>query len=312
MTFGLLIFFMDNSKLKYLYLVILSLIWGTSFILIKKALGDDGTGNLILQPLQLGAARTIISGCMLIVIGWKSFIATDRKDWKWLFISGLLGTFFPAFLFAYAQTEIDSAISAILNSTVPLITLIMGAVIFGIAFSRTQLIGVIIGLAGAIGLVFSGMENNPEQNYLFAGLVFIACTCYASNVNIIKRYLQNIKPLAIATGNFVFILPLAMIVFLSADGASLDYTSEPVLRSLGYILVLCVFGTVAAKIMFNKLVQITSPVFASSVTYLMPVVGLTWGILDGEIFSVWQGVATAVIIFAVVLVTRGQKKPATK
>ncbi|WP_438962680.1 DMT family transporter [Nonlabens sp.] len=303
---------MDNSKLKYLYLVILSLIWGTSFILIKKALGDDGTGNLILQPLQLGAARTIISGCMLIVIGWKSFIATDRKDWKWLFISGLLGTFFPAFLFAYAQTEIDSAISAILNSTVPLITLIMGAVIFGIAFSRTQLIGVIIGLAGAIGLVFSGMENNPEQNYLFAGLVFIACTCYASNVNIIKRYLQNIKPLAIATGNFVFILPLAMIVFLSADGASLDYTSEPVLRSLGYILVLCVFGTVAAKIMFNKLVQITSPVFASSVTYLMPVVGLTWGILDGEIFSVWQGVATAVIIFAVVLVTRGQKKPATK
>jgi len=312
MTFGLLIFFMDNSKLKYLYLVILSLIWGTSFILIKKALGDDGTGNLILQPLQLGAARTIISGCMLIVIGWKSFIATDRKDWKWLFISGLLGTFFPAFLFAYAQTEIDSAISAILNSTVPLITLIMGAVIFGIAFSRTQLIGVIIGLAGAIGLVFSGMENNPEQNYLFAGLVFIACTCYASNVNIIKRYLQNIKPLAIATGNFVFILPLAMIVFLSADGASLDYTSEPVLRSLGYILVLCVFGTVAAKIMFNKLVQITSPVFASSVTYLMPVVGLTWGILDGEIFSVWQGVATAVIIFAVVLVTRDQKKPATK
>ncbi|MEP5132018.1 DMT family transporter, partial [Nonlabens ulvanivorans] len=233
-------------------------------------------------------------------------------DWKWLFISGLLGTFFPAFLFAYAQTEIDSAISAILNSTVPLITLIMGAVIFGIAFSRTQLLGVIIGLAGAIALVFSGMKNNPEQNYLFAGLVFIACTCYASNVNIIKRYLQNIKPLAIATGNFIFILPLAIIVFFSADGASLEFTSEPVLKSLGYIIVLCIFGTVAAKIMFNKLVQITSPVFASSVTYLMPVVGLTWGMMDGETFSIWQVLATMVIIFAVVLVTRDKKKPATK
>lgn len=302
---------MDNSKLKYIYLIILSLIWGTSFILIKKALGDDGSGNLVLQPLQLGAGRTIISGCILIVIGWKSFAATDRKDWKWLFVSGLLGTFFPAFLFAYAQTEIDSAISAILNSTVPLITLIMGAVIFGIAFSRTQLLGVIIGLAGAIALVFSGMKNNPEQNYLFAGLVFIACTCYASNVNIIKRYLQNIKPLAIATGNFIFILPLAIIVFFSADGASLEFTSEPVLKSLGYIIVLCIFGTVAAKIMFNKLVQITSPVFASSVTYLMPVVGLTWGMLDGETFSIWQVLATMVIIFAVVLVTRDKKKPAT-
>ncbi|GAK91449.1 permease of the drug/metabolite transporter (DMT) superfamily [Nonlabens ulvanivorans] len=304
---------MDNSRIKYIYLVVLSLIWGgTSFILIKKALGDDGTGNLVLQPLQLGAGRTIISGCILIAIGWKSFAATNRKDWKWLFVSGLLGTFFPAFLFAYAQTEIDSAISAILNSTVPLITLIMGAVIFGIAFSRTQLLGVIIGLAGAIALVFSGMKNNPEQNYLFAGLVFIACTCYASNVNIIKRYLQNIKPLAIATGNFIFILPLAIIVFFSADGASLEFTSEPVLKSLGYIIVLCIFGTVAAKIMFNKLVQITSPVFASSVTYLMPVVGLTWGMMDGETFSIWQVLATMVIIFAVVLVTRDKKKPATK
>lgn len=302
---------MDNSRLKYIYLIILSLIWGTSFILIKKALGNDGAGNLVLQPLQLGAGRTIISGFILIAIGWKSFAATDRKDWKWLFLSGLLGTFFPAFLFAYAQTEIDSAISAILNSTVPLITLIMGAVIFGIAFSRTQLLGVIIGLAGAIGLVFSGMESNPDQNYIFAGLIFVACTCYASNVNIIKRYLQNVKPLAIATGNFVFILPLAIIVFFSADGASIEFTSEPVLRSLGYIIVLCIFGTVAAKIMFNKLVQITSPVFASSVTYLMPVVGLTWGFLDGETFSLLQALATAVIIFAVVLVTRDKKKPAS-
>ncbi|GAK92247.1 permease of the drug/metabolite transporter (DMT) superfamily [Nonlabens ulvanivorans] len=91
---------MDNSRIKYIYLVVLSLIWGgTSFILIKKALGDDGTGNLVLQPLQLGAGRTIISGCILIAIGWKSFAATDRKDWKWLFISGLLGTFFSSVSF---------------------------------------------------------------------------------------------------------------------------------------------------------------------------------------------------------------------
>jgi drug/metabolite transporter (DMT)-like permease len=302
---------MKPDQLKYVYLVILSLIWGTSFILIKKALGQTEEG-LILQPLQLGALRTIISGTILIAIGWKSFMRTDRKYWKWLFISGLLGTFFPAFLFAYAQTEIDSAISAILNSTVPLITLIMGAVVFGIAFSKKQLLGVIIGLAGAIGLVLAGMENNPNQNYLFAGLVFIACACYASNVNIIKSFLQDVKPLAIATGNFVFILPLALIVFFAADGASLEFTSEPVLESLGYIVVLCIFGTVAAKIMFNKLVQMTSPVFASSVTYLMPVVGLTWGMADGEKFNLLQGMATAVIIFAVVLVTREKKKPISK
>ena len=286
----------------------MSLIWGSSFILIKKALGQSDDG-LTLQPLQVGAIRTIISGIILVLIGYKSFLKTDKKYYGWLFVSGLLGTFFPAFLFAYAQTEIDSAISAILNSTVPLITLILGAVIFGIAFSRIQLTGVIIGLLGAVGLVLAGMENNPDQNYLFAGLVFIACACYATNVNIIKRYLQDVKPLAIATGNFIFIVPLAAGVFFFADGQNLEFKSEPVLESLGYILVLCLFGTVAAKIMFNKLVQITSPVFASSVTYLMPVVGLSWGMLDGEEFNVWQVLATAVIIFAVILVTRNKKQP---
>ncbi|OUS14231.1 permease [Nonlabens dokdonensis] len=298
---------MDNSRLKYLYLIILSLIWGSSFILIKKALGGEN-GELVLQPLQLGAVRTMISGVILIAIGWKSFAATDKKDWPWLAVSGLLGTFFPAFLFAYAQTEIDSAISAILNSTVPLISLIMGAVIFGISFSRNQFIGVIVGLAGAIGLVVAGMESHPDQNYLFAGLILIACVCYASNVNIIKKYLQNIKPLAIATGNFIFIVPLAIIVFFSADGQSIEFTDSRVQESFLYIIILCVFGTVAAKIMFNKLVQMTSPVFATSVTYLMPVIGLTWGVLDGEFFNLWQGIATAVIIFAVVLVTREKKK----
>ncbi len=312
MTFADLAKFMKESNLKYVYLVILSLIWGTSFILIKKALGQDADGNLTLQPLQVGALRTMVSGVILIAIGWNSFAKTKRKDWPWLALSGLLGTFFPAFLFAYAQTEIDSAVSAILNSTVPLITLILGSILFGISFSKRQLLGVIIGLGGAVGLILAGMESNPGQNYLFVGLVLIACCCYASNVNIIKRYLQNIKPLAIATANFVFILPLAIIVFLSADGAQLEFTSEPVLTSLGYIVVLCIFGTVAAKVMFNKLVQMTSPVFASSVTYLMPVIGLTWGTLDGEKFTIWQGVATAVIILAVVLVTRNKKEPVSK
>ncbi len=301
---------MKSPHIKYVYLVVLSLIWGTSFILIKKALGNNN-GTLVLQPLQLGAARTIISTTILVSIGWRAFKTTARKDWKWLFVSGLLGSFFPSFLFAFAQTQIDSAISAILNATVPLITLTLGAVVFGISFSRNQLFGVLLGLSGAIGLVVAGMQEHPEQNYLLAGLVLIACSCYATNVNIIKKYLQHVNPLAITTANFVFIAPFAVVVFLSAGGSRLDYGSTLVQQSFGYILVLCVFGTVAAKVLFNNLVQMTSPVFASSVTYLIPVIGLTWGILDGEQFSLWQVIATGVIITAVVLVTRVNKKPAS-
>ena len=297
---------MDQSKLKYVYLIILSLIWGSSFILIKKALGV-GEEELILQPLQLGAMRTIISGVILIAIGWKSFITTDKAKWKWLAVSGFLGTFFPAFLFAYAQTEIDSAISAILNSTVPLISLIMGAIIFGIAFTRNQLIGVIIGLAGGIGLVIAGMKSHPDQNYLFAGLVFIACICYASNVNIIKKYLQNVQPLAIATGNFIFIVPFAFVVFFASDGATIEFATSRVQESFIYIIILCIFGTVTAKIMFNKLVQISNPVFASSVTYLMPIISVMWGLLDHGNFSIWQLFASLIIMVGVYLVNKKTK-----
>lgn len=287
--------------LKYIYLITLSLIWGSSFILIKKALNG-------LDPIQVGAARTSIAGVMLVIIGWKSIIQIPRSKMLWIAISGFLGSFFPAFLFAYAQTEIDSAISAILNSTVPLLTLIIGSIVFSISFSRNQLLGVILGLAGAIALISTSMDANPSQNYLYAILVLIACLCYASNVNIIKRHLQNVRPLGIAAGNYLFILVPSLTLFLWDGGLSLDYGDAVILESLGYIVVLCVFGTVAAKIMFNKLVQITSPVFASSVTYLMPVVGLSWGLLDGERFTLYQLIATITIILAVVLVTRERRK----
>jgi drug/metabolite transporter (DMT)-like permease len=269
--------------------------------LIKKAL-------IGLEPVQVGAIRTGISGIMLIAIGYKSILSLPKNKLAWIALSGFLGSFFPAFLFAYAQTEIDSAISAILNSTVPLLTLTLGSIIFGIAFIRNQFIGIVIGLIGAVALILTSMSSNPDQNYLYAGLVLVACICYASNANIIKSQLQEIKPLGIAAGNYVFILLPSIGLFFVFDGAEIDYTRDTIQNSLIYISILCLFGTVAAKVMFNKLVQITSPVFASSVTYLMPVIGLGWGVLDGEEFGVYQLTSTMVIIFAVILVTQSRVK----
>ena len=289
---------MKNLNAKWIYLIILSIIWGSSFILIKKSL-------LGLTPYQLGALRTIITGVILLSFGFKRLKSIPKSKWKWLLISGLLGSFIPSFFFAIAETEIDSAVVSILNSLVPLNTILFGFAVFKITSTKQQVLGVIIGFIGTAILILKGAELNPNQNYLYAGFVIASTVMYAANVNIIKRYLQDVKPLAIAAGNYVFILIPAIIVLLFTDFFTSERFNNPNLpNALLYITILSVFGTALAKVVFFKLVQISTPVFASSVTYIMPIVALIWGIIDGEAFSLLQGLAALLILFGVYLANK--------
>ncbi len=293
--------YMKQIDSKWLYLVVLSVIWGTSFILIKKSL-------LGLTPYQLGAIRTIITGIFLLIAGFNKLKTIDKQQWKWIGLSGLLGSFFPAFLFAIAETEIDSAVASILNSLVPLNTILLGFAVFKIASTKRQVLGVIIGFIGTAILILKGAELNPEQNYLYAGFVIISTIMYAANVNIIKRNLQNVKPLAIAAGNYAVIIIPALVVLFCADFFTSETFENPNLKmALVYVTVLSFFGTALAKVLFNKLVQISTPVFASSVTYLMPIIALVWGVLDGEGFSVWQGLGSLIILIGVYLSHKRKK-----
>lgn len=286
---------MFSENKKWVYLITLSLIWGTSFILIKKAL-------IGLDPYHLGALRTIITGLFLFIAGFKTLKAIKKSEWKWVAISGFLGSFFPSFFFAIAETEIDSAVVSILNSLVPLNTILLGFAIFKIASTRRQVFGVIIGFIGTAILILKGAELNPEQNYLYAGYVIASTLMYAANVNIIKRYLQDVRPLAIATGNYVAIITPAVMVLLFTGFFSQSTFQRPELTmSLVYVAILSFFGTALAKVLFNTLVQISTPVFATSVTYLIPIVALAWGILDGEGFSVLQAFASGIILIGVYL-----------
>lgn len=288
--------FADNKK--WLFLIILSIIWGSSFILMKYAL-------IGLSPIHLGALRILISGIFIFIIGYHKLKILNKKAWKWIAISGVLGTFFPAFLFAIAITEIDSSIASILNSLTPLNTIILGFVIFGITFKKRQLVGVIIGFLGTIMLIGAGAKVNPDQNYLYAGLILTATIFYALNINIIKKHLQNVSALGIATGHFAVVIIPAIIVLFTTGFFKSEVLNQPELKmSLVYVTILAIFGTALAKIMFNKMVQISTPVFASSVTYLIPVVALCWGIWDGESFKFSQALATILIFLGVYLANR--------
>ena len=284
----------QNNK-KWIFLFLLALIWGSSFILIKK-------GLVGFTPLQLGSLRIIITALLLFLAGFKSLKNLPKNTLKWIVISGFLGTFFPAFLFAYAETEIDSAIASILNSIVPINTIIFGFLAFKMYSSKRQILGVLIGFAGAFLLITNGASINPNQNYWYAFLVIIATVMYAFSINIIKRHLQNVSPIAIAVGNFaVIIIPAFIVLLFSGFFTSQVIEGPDFTMSLFYIFLLSLFGTAIAKVLFNNLVQISTPIFASSVTYMMPIIAVSWGLLDGESFGFWQGIATVIILLGVYL-----------
>lgn len=284
---------MELKNLKWVLLVALSLIWGSSFILIKR-------GLVGLTPMQLGSLRVLFSAVFLILIGFRSLTEIKRNQWKYIVLTSFFGTFIPAFLFALAQTQISSSVSSILNSLTPLNTLLLGALVFGLTFKRTQIVGVVIGLIGTLLLIVNGALNHPGQNYWYALLVMVASICYALNVNLLKKYLADVKPLSITTGNFLVLFFPALVVLLSTDFISV-MNDEAVQHSLLFIGVLGVVGTGIANILFFKLIQISSPVFATSVTYLIPIVAFFWGLLDGEMLTPVQFVGAFVVLLGVYL-----------
>ena len=285
---------------KWFYLAALSFIWGSSFILIKK-------GLVGLTAIELGSIRIIISAFVLIPFTFNRLKEITFKQWKWIIISAFVGSFFPAFLFAFAEQEIDSSVASILNSIVPLNTIIIGLVLFGIKSTKRQIIGVLLGFFGAYQLIISGINLNPDQNYFYSGLVIICSFLYAFNVNIIKKYLQELSAVAIATGHFIVILIPAIIVLLISDFNFEKFQSSQTQTSLFYVTLLAIFGTTLAKILFNKLINISSAVFASSVTYSMLIVSIFWGIMDGENFSINQLFATIIIVIGILLTNKKSK-----
>ena len=291
-----------NKNLKWLYLILLSLVWGSSFILIKK-------GLIGLSALQVGSLRIIFAALFLLVVGFKSLIKIPREKWKWIVISGLFGTFFPAYLFAFAETEIDSAIVSILNSTTPLLSMILGVFLFGTAFIQRKFIGVLVGLVGTVALILSGAAVNEDQNYWYSLLVILASLFYGYNANLIKKQFQDIPALAITTGNFAAIAIPALIVLASTGFFQSEaLEKQDMLLSLTYIGILGVIGTGVALIFFNRLIQISDAVFSTSVTYLVPVVALFWGMLDGESFSIIQLFSGLIILSGVLIVNNSKKK----
>lgn len=284
-------------------LLALSLIWGSSFILIKK-------GLLGLTPFEVGSLRILFASIFLLPFVIRNLKKVKRHQVKYLVSIGFLGSFIPAFLFAIAQTRLESSITGVLNAMTPIFTMLVGLFVYKQQQSPRVFVGVFVGFLGATTLVMAGSGGELSNFNFYAFFVVLATIMYALNLNIIKHHLQELRSMTITSISLAFVGPIAVVqlVFFS-DFPTRVMEVERVLEATGYILVLGVVGTAIALIIFNKLVNLTDPVFTSSVTYIIPIVAVMWGVLDGEVLLL-SHILGIVAILAGVYVANSSKKKA--
>ena len=272
-------------------LVLLALIWGSSFILIKLTLEH-------FSPQQVGSLRVFISFIVLLP-GWYFAKARTftRKQIYALMLVALFGSGIPPFLFAFAQTKIASSLAGILNSLVPLFTLLVGVTFFKTKATVLKVIGVLFGLVGAVMLILFQAEGDMYGNIGYSLLVVIAAVFYAFGSNVLKNNLSNISPITITTVAFTFLGPIGTYLVWHYEVADTLRQSPEAWQAIGYILLLSIFGTAIALVLFNYLIQRTTALFATSVTYLIPIVAIFWGLFAGETLGLIQ-VAGLLIILA--------------
>ena len=286
---------MNIFSVRYFYLIVLSLVWGSSFILMKKGLE-------VFSYEQVAALRLFITSIVLIPFVFSALKKIKKKHYVPILVAALFGSGIPAFLFTLAQTYLDSSFVGILNSLTPLFTFCIGIIIFNQKYHKINLLGIFIGLIGAIFLSLNNLNQSISIN-IYVYLVVFASLLYAISANVIKRYLYDLDSTDITSIVFLIVGPLSGVYIFSTDFIVL-FDNNKAYESLAYITILAIICTALAGVMFYKLIKISSPTFATSVTYLIPIVALFWGFIDGEKLIGQYFVGVALIFSGLYLVNK--------
>lgn len=274
----------------WLLLLLLTLIWGSSFILIKA-------GLKAFSPLEVGSLRIIAGGTFLLPIVFRDISKVKKEHWVFLFSVGLIGSLIPAILFAKAETQINSSLAGVINALTPLFVLIIGAIFFFQRILRNQIIGVFIGLLGTILLVLAGSGGNLGELNFYGLFVVAATICYGVNLNIIKYKIESLKAISLTAISLGLVLiPTLLFLLFGTDFLTVMQSSKEAWTSFSAVVLLGIMGTAVALVIFNGLVKLTTPVFAASVTYMIPFVAVMWGIWDGEVLLIGHYIGMIIIL----------------
>lgn len=286
-----------HRYMAWLLLGVLAVIWGSSFVMIQE-------GLRVYAPDQVAAIRLSAAFLALLPLALTRLRELNRYRMKWLFMSGLQGNFLPAFLFAFAQTRLESSLAGILNALTPLFTLLIGVVLYRQRVSMLKVLGIVLGLGGCVWLILTRNAGFNGQANLYALLVVAATVLYGSNVNLLKHKLQEVHPLVTSSVALLLIGPPAMVYVFSTDFLTRTLNTPGALHALGTVVLLGLLSTALALVLFNKLLQLSSTLFASSVTYLMPVVSVGWGLLLHEQIGYVELLGMLTILAGVLIVHR--------
>jgi len=276
----------------------LSLTWGSSFILMKRGLEAFSSD-------QVASIRLSMAFLVLLPVWIKHLKPLYFKQLKGLVLTGVFGSLIPAFLFTKAETQISSALAGILNALTPVFTILLSIVWLKLKVSRKQTFGLLLGLLAAVFLMLFDDVPDLFKNFQFGILVVFATICYAISVNVIRKYLSKLTPLGTTAWAFTLIGPLALFYLLFFTDFTTVVTSSPKASvSLMYVAILGIVGSALSVIAYNYLINQAGTVFASSCTYLIPVVAMFWGMADGESINLAQFICVGTLIFSVYLLNR--------
>lgn len=304
--------FMSKELKSWGLLLFLACVWGSSFILMKRGMHTE-SGDAIFSDLQVGALRMLIAGLVLAPFAIKH--VKKIKTWKQfisLSIVGFSGNFFPAFLFTYAETGLSSGFAGMLNSFTPIFTIIIGFFVFKVKLSGIQLLGVAIGTTGIVLLMIAGKSISMTGTWFHILAIVLATLMYGISLNTIKHTLQMFKAIEITSLAFFIVLLPAAIANLAFGTAQTFQQNPHAFEGLGYITILSVVGTALAVILFNRIISISSALFASSVTYFIPIVAVLIGLYFGEQISWRQVGSMGIVLLGVFIINKGNFKRSHK
>ena len=294
---------MGNERKNWGLLILLACVWGSSFILMKRGMFTLNNEPIFSDP-QVASLRMTMAGLVLIPFALKGLKSIQTiKEFLLLATVGVCGNFVPAYLFTYAETGISSGYAGMLNSFTPIFSMIIGLLIFKIRVTFIQFVGLLIGTVGIVLLVIAGTHSGEhvqiEGTWKPVFAIIFATFLYAISLNTIKHTLQKFK--AIEITSLAFFIVLLPSIFMNIKEGTLHtiQTNPHAMEGLGYIAILSIIGTAIAVILFNQLITATSTLFASSVTYFIPIVAVFIGLSFGEHINIKQIGAMMIILFGV-------------
>ena len=291
---------MNKKLIDWGIFILLSIIWGSSFLLMKIGMKE---GAVQLSPYQVASLRMIFAGLVLVPFAFKAFRQIPKDKLGIVILSGVIGNFIPAYLFCIAETKIDSALAGILNSLTPLFTILVGIIFFKIPSNGQKILGVLLGLVGLCLSVVAGKTLHFE-NFSYSFFIMLATICYGLNVNMVGKNMQNISAINIASIAFSFSIIPGLVILYCTGYFQYNFSSAEIIQATLAGGTLGVINTSVASILFYILVKRSGIIFASTVTYAIPFVSLAMGLLYNEAIHPLRLVGLAIILVGVYIVNK--------